>query len=108
MKNNMTTEDFLKRLGEIYNDNLEIAKRKNADYAGTGNPFKNFKLCEELGITSVEQGIMVRITDKVSRISTLLSKEAQVKDESIIDTLSDLANYAIILRIYIENETKNK
>lgn len=102
----MTTEQFLARLEELYKNNLDISRRKNADYAGFGNPFKNFEICETLGITSVESGILVRVTDKLSRISTLLKQDAQVKDEAITDTLSDLANYAMILRIYIENKNE--
>jgi hypothetical protein len=89
---------------ELYATNLEITRKKNADYAGVGDPFKNFNLCQDLGITSVESGLLVRMTDKLSRISTLLNKEAQVNDEAIIDTLSDLSNYAMILRIYIEQK----
>jgi len=102
----MTTKNFLKRLQELYDINIDISKRKNADYAGVDDPFKNFKLCEYLGICSVEAGIMVRISDKMSRISTLLKKENEVKDESICDSLSDAANYLMILRIYIEQKQK--
>ena len=41
--------------------------------------------------------ILVRLFDKYMRLETLLSgKKAQVKDESIDDTLMDLANYAIM------------
>ena len=43
------------------------------------------------------------MTDKLQRISNLLEKEAEVKDESILDTLQDLSNYSLILRVYIES-----
>lgn len=46
----MTTQEFLQRLEELYKSNLEISRAKNKDYAGDGDPFKNFKLCEQLGI----------------------------------------------------------
>jgi hypothetical protein len=46
--------------------------------------------------------MLVRMMDKMSRISTLLDKKAQVSDESIEDTLEDLANYAIIMKSYIK------
>lgn len=104
----MTTKQFLKRIEEIYGSSLEIAKRKNHDYAGEGNPFKNFGLCESVGICSTEKGILVRMTDKLQRISNLIDKDAQVKDESILDTLQDLANYSIILRVYLESKKLDK
>ena len=37
-----------------------------------------------------------RIYDKAHRLLTLSTKQAQVKDETIRDTLLDLANYAIM------------
>jgi hypothetical protein len=40
----------------------------------------------------------------MSRISTLIDKEAKVEDEKIIDTLVDLANYAIILKVYLSQK----
>jgi len=101
---NLTTKQFLKRLKELHNEALEITKNKNADYAGIDDPFKNFKIVEELGITSVEEGIMTRMCDKMSRISTLLKKKANVKDESIQDSLKDLSNYSLILSVYLENK----
>lgn len=103
----MTTQEFLKRLEELQKESLEISRAKNADYAGEGDPFKNFRLCETLGICSVEVGMLVRITDKISRISNLLSKDAKVKDETIGDTLKDLSNYSLIMKIYLENKGKN-
>jgi hypothetical protein len=48
------------------------------------------------------------MADKMSRISTLIDQDAKVKDESIMDTLQDLANYSVILKIYLEYANKNK
>lgn len=99
----MTQEQFLDRLKACYEQNVEISQRKNADYADVQDPFKNFRMCEGLGI-SAEQGLIVRILDKVTRASNLLTRDAKVEDEKIGDTLSDLANYAMILRIFIEQK----
>ena len=95
-------EEFKKTLDTMYS----IMEKKNADYAKS-DPFWNFKLVESLWITSVEKGILVRMADKMSRISTLIDQEAQVKDEAIEDTLQDLANYAIILKIYLQNHDRS-
>ena len=95
---------FQSTLKEMY----EIMQRKNADYTTTEDPFSNFRIVEKLGISGVEQWILVRMTDKISRISNLITREAKVKDESITDTLQDLANYSIILKLYIESTRKQK
>ena len=52
---------------------------------------------------------MVRIYDKVNRLETLLKKENKqlVNDESIEDTLIDLANYCI-MEVIERNIDKNQ
>lgn len=65
----------------------DIYQRKNADY---GDSFA--KLRNEL-----PSAILVRIYDKYSRLKNLLEgKDQLVLDESIDDTLMDLANYCIM------------
>lgn len=65
----------------------ELYSRKNADY---GDSFgKSFK---EYGLTMS----CIRLEDKLNRIKALSKQVAQVSDESITDTLMDLANYAIM------------
>lgn len=81
---------------------------KNSDYAGDSNAYKCFQLTEFLGNCSVEKGLVVRISDKLSRISTLLNNDVQVKDEAITDTLEDLANYALILASYIKDKKEQQ
>lgn len=82
---------------------LEICKAKNADYGGSSDdPFANFARVEALGICKAEVGFLTRITDKLARITTFVSKGAlQVKDESVEDTCLDAANYFLLLGAYI-------
>jgi len=86
---------------------LDTMERKNHDYAGW-EEYKNFTLVEKLWVCSVEQWVLVRMSDKFSRLSTLLNKEAKVKDETITDTLIDLANYSIILASYLKDKWEEK
>lgn len=61
---------------------------KNHDY---GDSFH--KTYEEFGPVA----LAIRLQDKVSRLSALTtSKEQMVKNESVRDTLMDIANYAIL------------
>ena len=73
----------------------ELYERKNADY---GNSFS--KTFEEFGMTST----IVRLSDKVERLKTLSKKEAQVKDESIQDTVMDIAVYAMLTLMELMNK----
>jgi len=80
-----------------------IMEAKNADYTGaTADPFANFSRVESLGICSTEQGFLTRMTDKLCRIASFVKKgELKVKDESVHDTLIDLANYAILMAAHL-------
>ena len=68
------------KMADVYAD-------KNHDY---GDSFA--KLRQRYPIS-----ILIRLADKLNRLDTLLTgNPAKVKDESIEDTLLDLANYAIM------------
>ena len=89
MKKYERHSEITKQLNEIY-----IAK--NTDYGDAfGDTFK------KLGIISA----VTRIADKTNRLMSLSAKteaERNVKDETIKDTLMDLANYAIMTLIEVE------
>lgn len=82
-------ENICKELNNIY-------KKKNADY---GNSFEN-----SLDKHGLIAGI-VRMDDKMSRLISLNSKNEQmVLDESLRDTLMDLANYAIMSVMWLDEQ----
>jgi hypothetical protein len=81
---------------------------KNHDYGATTDPWANFRLVELLGLTP-SQGAMVRMLDKIARIAQFSrSGQLKVKDESVNDTLIDLANYALITSLLLEEERIGK
>ena len=75
----------------------DLYARKNADY---GDSFHNS--FEEEGMAMVR----IRLGDKFNRFKTLSrGTEQKVKDESIRDTLMDLANYALMAVLEMEVTT---
>lgn len=101
----MNKKEYLKTFKKITEEMYNLTERKNNDYAGKEDPFKNFRFCEQFGICSVENGILVRITDKLSRVINLLKGvEQKVIDEKVEDTLKDLAVYSIILLTYLKSK----
>jgi len=105
MLNRELQESFIKYQEDTFKKLIDLTKAKNNDYAGKDNdPFLNFKATEMIGNTSVEQGMIVRMLDKITRVTNLVKHEAKVKDESIHDTLHDLANYSILLSNYIAHK----
>ncbi len=102
----MNTKEFLEYFEKITGGMLDTCKKKNADYTGvTEDPFANFTQVEKFGICKAEIGFLTRMTDKLCRISSFVkNNELQVKDESVHDTLLDLANYSIIMSAYIKSK----
>lgn len=94
----MTPDELRSHIAEMINVEDGILVQKNHDYSGCQtNALKNFNLVEELGICDTETGILVRMCDKVARLSNLLKSPPAVAQESIHDTIHDLRNYAAIL-----------
>ena len=103
----MTRDELLKFHEEICQTARELMNLKNRDYAGDkGNePFANFTRCESMGICETEQGFMVRVTDKMSRLSSFLkSGKMHVEDESFSDTIVDVINYMVLLGAYVKDK----
>lgn len=104
------TEQFITTFTEALDTMQQTMEAKNHDYASAGedDPFFNFKQVENLGITSVERGFLVRMTDKMTRLSSLLDREAKVLDEKLEDTVLDMANYAVLLYTYLKTKEESK
>lgn len=103
----MNSELLLKYHSEFCSIARGIMANKNRDYSGAhGNtPFANFEATERMNITSTEKGFLVRILDKVMRLSTFAeSGELAVKNESVEDACLDIANYCILLSAYIKDK----
>ncbi len=91
--------DLLQKMAELHS-------RKNHDYAGSENPLRNFYKCKEMGISPFK-GIMVRLSDKWSRLESFLKQGVlEVKDESIKDTLMDSAVYSLLAMILFDEQLK--
>lgn len=80
-------------VNQILGEMAQTYKAKNADY---GSSFSD--LYAEFGMTSP----IIKLSDKLNRLKSLcpansgLEKSPEVADESIEDTLLDLANYAVL------------
>ena len=74
--------------------------KKNNDY---GDAFS--KTYQDLGIVSA----ITRISDKYNRLRSLVSsnKPIMVSDESVIDTLLDMANYCIMTVMELRDEEED-
>lgn len=84
--------DNVSQYKSIVNSLTNTYIAKNEDY---GNSFE--ESLDEFG----EVAGVVRIGDKFNRAKNLMGKEAEVDDESKIDTYLDMANYCIMQAMWL-------
>ena len=83
---------------EITDKMFTTYQKKNKDY---GSSFD--ELFDEFGMTSA----LLRLKDKYNRLKSITEKgQIEVKDESVEDTLLDMANYAILTVLKLRMDKK--
>lgn len=85
-----SSESFHNCLEEI----ADLHDKKQADYGTDEDPFANVRASEEFGIPAWK-GAALRANDKMSRLKTFCNK-GSLTNESVEDSLKDLAVYALI------------
>ena len=90
--------DKIERHKELLDNLHTLYVTKNHDY---GDSVHDTYM--KYGITS----FLVRLEDKLNRARTISKKEQLVKDEKLMDTLLDMANYAILAVMELEEESES-
>jgi hypothetical protein len=86
--------DRLQQLKTIQKQGYDLFAKKNADY---GDAFATYGAI----------GVLVRIGDKLSRLSSISKKQiALVDDESLRDTLIDLHNYSAMAIMLLDEDAQ--
>lgn len=107
----MNQDELLKHHNEICTTAYKLMVRKNHDYAGKNGatPFANFERSEVMGLCTTEAAMMVRMMDKMSRLSTYIDAgELKVENEGYKDAVIDLINYLVIFSGYIDSKDSKK
>jgi hypothetical protein len=93
--NDAQLKDVIKMLAEMES----VLVKKGHDYSGETDTLANFKELEDLDI-SCEMSIFIRLTDKYVRLKNFMRlQDLKSSEESIDDTLLDLANYCLLMRL---------
>lgn len=96
--NNVELPINVQEFKKITEGMVDLFRRKNTDY---GDSFANS--CDEEGIVAAR----IRLGDKWSRFKKLSRSPVQlVNDESIEDTLLDMASYCIMTTMWLRNNKK--
>ena len=101
----MNKQEQEKHFDELVAKMREVLISKGNDYASEDR-LSNFKSSANICKSTPEQICLGQIAIKVSRLGILLNSK-NVNNEPIKDSVMDLANYAILLDMIIE-DTKPK
>lgn len=95
----------------LFDDTLaamrEILLKKGNDYSNEDR-LSNFKLAGTISGVKPTVACLVLCGVKVARLGVLLNSPGQPNNESIDDTLLDLANYSILLRMLVLEEENGR
>ena len=83
----MSNDELIAEYESITKELVKLFAKKQHDY-GPGN-------IAEFG----EVGVLVRMNDKMERLKNLVLNGLEASNESIEDTLDDIASYAIIYKL---------
>ena len=86
---------------KVLREMLTTYKAKNSDY---GNSFEKLLEGIEDNGYPAELALFIRASDKINRLITLAKQEQMVKDESIRDTVLDLANYSAMFVAWLDKK----
>ena len=75
---------------------IKLYTKKNHDYGDSFN--------QGMNVIGLAYGVG-RLYDKMNRILTLMKVKAEISDESIKDTIQDLACYSVMLSVYLKNRS---
>ena len=93
------------RFEEIIEELRDLHGRKRNDYTMGEHPLENYRNAAKFAGNPTSLQIGARLAEKLYRLGVVLKKGAwQVKDESPVDTLNDIAICAVLCRMAWEEE----
>jgi len=101
----MDLADLNARMAVLFDDCLGLAWTKGEDKAGFGDAFSCLCFPRDVGICSVEEGLLVMISFKLKRlIQQLIHGDSKPNHESLADNCKDLINYTAFLKIWLDED----
>lgn len=99
----MNLETQQKTFDETIQKMRDIMFRKGNDYANQDR-LSNFKLAGAICGLSAEQNCLSLIAVKVARLGSLLSEGKIPSNEPIEDSILDLCNYGLLLKMILQDK----
>ena len=92
-----------KHFNEVTEKMRTILLSKGDDYANEDR-LSNFKLAGNISGLNAELNCLSLISTKVARLGVLLNSDKEPNNESVQDSVLDLANYSILLSMILKDK----
>jgi hypothetical protein len=93
------------RFHEVLGELSRLHDQKQADYGTATDPFANVRASEDFGVEAWI-GALIRGNDKMARLKAFI-RRGKLKNESVKDSLWDLAVYVVIAYVLYEEKEKS-
>jgi hypothetical protein len=103
----MTLEEQQKYFQYFTEEMKGIMMRKGDDYAASSDRLSNFKMAGPIAGMTAEQNCLSLMATKVARLGQLIASNKGPRNESVHDSLIDLANYTVLLAMLIEDHPRD-
>lgn len=97
-------QEFFKEFTEKMS---EVMFKKGDDYANTDR-LSNFKLAGTICGVNAQINCLNLIATKVARLGVLLNSDIAPQNESVQDSVLDLANYSLLLAMILEDSYQER
>lgn len=99
----MNIEEQVKHFNEFTKQMENTMLKKGDDYSNEDR-LSNFKLAGNIVGLKPEQNCLSLIATKVARLGVLIASNKKPNNESINDSILDLANYSVLLSMLIKDK----
>lgn len=100
----MTTQEQEKQFASFVERMKKILISKRGDYSNQIDVLSNFKDVATIINSTPDKVCLTHLGTKITRLGVLLSNEKNPNNESIEDSILDLANYAILLSMILSEK----
>jgi len=86
----------------ILDEMSALHNKKGKDYGGATDPYANVRASAEFGVAPWI-GALIRLNDKITRLKSFI-RRGELVNESALDSIRDVAVYAVIMQVLYEEE----
>ncbi|MBW2093294.1 MAG: hypothetical protein JRI80_00260 [Deltaproteobacteria bacterium] len=98
----MNWAEFETAFADLQQRKLALMRGKSDDYARPEDRFWNFKAMAGATLRKPEQTILSMIAVKLTRLANLFEQRTPPKNEPVLDSVIDMANYCDLLALYLD------